>query len=189
MENKKVTRKDLTVVKGKIEVDTLLIDNKKINLTPVPNGIIETYITHRDCEDCGVEFEKQYTYDRFCIECSSRIRKSKYFKLDLVEWNEEDALCIYNDDVYFFNVEDISEYCKDNKLELKDVHLVACYPTSFSPIDWETIEQDQTHEDWEPSDEFKAKVNEFNKWLTQQSTNTWMATNKRVDISEYLTLE
>jgi hypothetical protein len=187
MENKKVTRKDLTVVKGKIEVDTLIIDSKKINLTPIPHTNIESYITHRDCEECGVEFQKQYTYDRFCNDCSNKIRKDKYMKLELVEWNGEDALNIYNDDQYFFDLEEVLEYCDENEIELKNLQLVTTYRTSFSPIDWETIEQDQTHEDWEPSDEFKSKVDEFNKWLTSQSTSTWMPTNKRVDISKYLT--
>ena len=186
MENKKVTRKDLTVVKGKIEVDTLIIDNKKINLTPVPHGNIECYITHTDCEDCGKEFEKKYTYDRFCIDCTNQKQQDRYQKLELIQWNGEDALNIYNDDKYFFNTDEILDYCKENKIETKELNLVTCYQTSFSPIDWETIEQDQTHEDWEPSEEFKTKVNEFNKWLTLQSTNTWMPSNKRINISEYL---
>lgn len=186
MEKKKVTRQDLTVVKGKILVETLVVDGKKINLTPVPHQSIEQFITHEDCEDCGIEFEKQYTYDRFCRSCAYKIRKEKYLKLDLVEWNGEDALNIYNDDTYFSDLEEIMEYCDENEIELKDLQLVTTYKTTFSPIDWETIEQDQTHEDWQPSDEFKTKVNEFNKWLTSQSTNTWMPTNKRIDIVEYL---
>lgn len=186
MEKKKVTRKDLTVVKGKILVETLVIDGKKINLTPVPNGNIESYITHVDCEDCGVEFEKRYTYDKSCLRCQDKRNHQRYLKLDLVEWNGEDALNLFNDDKYFWELEEILEYCDENEIELKDLELVTTYKTIFSPIDWETIEQDQTHEDWQPSNEFKAKVNEFNKWLTSQSTNTWMPTNKRIDIVEYL---
>lgn len=186
MEKKKITRKDLTVVKGSIKVDTLLFEGKKINLTPVPHGNIELYITHVDCEQCGTEFEKQYTYDRFCIDCANKIREDKYLKLDLVEWNGKDVLNIYNDDKYFFDTDEIEEYCEENDIESKDLRLVTCYKTSFSPIDWETIEKEQTHEDWEPSDEFVFKVDEFNKWLTSQSTNTWMPTNKRIDITKYL---
>lgn len=186
MEKSKITRKDLTVVKGTVKVETLLHEGKKINLTPVPHGNIENYITHTDCEKCGIEFEKKYTYDRFCTACSNKIRQDKYLKLELTNWNGEDALNLYNDDQYFLNLEDIIEYCDENEIDPVNLNLVICYQTSFSAIDWETIEQDQTHEDWEPSDEFKSKVDEFNKWLTSQSTNTWMPSNKRINISDYL---
>lgn len=85
MNKSKVTRKDLTVVKGAVKVDTLLLDGKKINLTPVPHGNIEIYITHTECDQCGIEFEKQYTYDRFCADCANKIRSDKYYKLELVQ--------------------------------------------------------------------------------------------------------
>lgn len=186
MEKKKVTLKDIIIQKGTIQSDVTVIDGKIINLKPIPHQNIEQYITHRDCDDCGIEFEKHYTYQRYCDNCQSKINKEKYFKLDLVEWNGEDALNLYNEETYFFNEEDILEFCKENEIDLKDLHLVLCYRTYFYPIDWETIEQDSTHEDWEPSDEFKAKVKEFNEFLVKQSTNTWMPSNKRVDIIKYL---
>src|SRR5690606_36148732 len=42
---------------------------------------------------------------------------------------------------------------------------------------------DEVHEDWEPSSEFTKQLKDFNEFLKNESTNTWWATNKRVDVS------
>ncbi len=182
MEKKKVTRKDLPVQKGKIDIDFIEVEGKKINLTPVPHQSIENYITHDWCNSCGNEFEKNGTYDMKCSACRHQQELEKYNSFSLVEWNGEDALCIFNDDTYFFNEDDIIIYCEDRDIKPSDLMLVLCHTTNFCTIDWEHW-CDEVHENWEPSPEFSKRLEEFNEFLQNESTNTWWATNKRVDVS------
>lgn len=182
MERKKVTRKDLPVQKGKIDIDFIEVDGRKINLTIVPHQSIDHFITHDNCIDCGIEFEKHFTYAKRCESCAWKEECKKYQALELVEWNGEDALCIFNDDTYFFSEDDIISYCEDHDIEPSGLMLVLCHKTNFSTIDWEHW-CDEVHENWEPSPEFSKRLEEFNEFLQNESTNTWWATNKRVDVS------
>lgn len=189
MEKKKITRKDLPVLKGKIEIEFIEINGKKINLTPSPHSAIENYITHENCIDCGNEFEKRFTYEKSCKDCQNKKESDKYFKLELIEWDGETPLFDYeSDNEYFFSLDEVSDYCDENDLKPTDLMLVTCVKTSFPAVDLETITDsgEIVHEDWEPSKEFEDKLKEFNAWLTNQNTNTWLPGNKRVSISEHL---
>lgn len=181
-ENKpKLHRKDILIGEGKIDVKCILIDNKAINITPVVTASIDSYITHDDCSDCGTEFEKRYTYQRKCNLCLMLDKVEKYNNLELVEWDGETPLAIYDDDVYFFDYESIEEYCEENEVIMSELMLVVCNKSTFRTLDYDYF-MDDTHEDWEPSTEFETKVKEFNEWLEQQDTNTYFPTNKRVTI-------
>lgn len=182
MEKKKVTRKDLEILKAKTDVECIIIDNKVINLTIVPHQSIENYITHDNCSECGIEFEKHFTYAKLCGQCSWQAKCKKYEALELVEWDNKTPLCIFDDDTYFFDEEGILTYCEDNDIKPSRLMLVLSKTTNFSTIDFDQW-CDEVHEDWEPSSEFFQKLKEFNEFLQNESTNTWWATNKRVDIS------
>lgn len=182
MENRKFTRKDLPIQKGKIEIDFIEVDGRKINLTIVPHQSIEQFITHDNCMDCGAEFEKRFTYNKRCESCTLKEEYKKYQSLELVEWNGEDALCIFNDDTYFFDEDDILIYCEDRDIKPSELMLVVCKTSNFSTIDFDQW-CDEVHEDWEPSSDFQKKLKEFNDFLEKESTNTWFPTNKRVTIS------
>lgn len=188
MENQKLTRIDLAIKEGKIDVKFIEVDGKKIIITPVPNSNIRNFITHENCNECGKEFKKNYTYDEFCDDCRKKKEEESYLKMDLVEWDGDSALYLYDStDKYFFDYSDILDYCDEEDVELKDLKLVVCTKSSFSPIDLQNITEEVTHDDWEPSEEFMSKFNEFNEWLENQNTNTWFPGNKRVDIISYNT--
>ena len=183
MEKTKTTRKDLPIKKGKIEIEFIEVGDSKINLTIVPHQSIEKYITHENCIGCGIEFEKRFTYAKRCESCAWKEKCKKYEALVIVEWDAKTPLCIYDDDTYFFDADDILIYCEDHDIKPSELMLVICKITNFSTIDFEQW-CDEVHEDWEPSSEFTKKLKEFNDFLQNESTNTWLATNKRVDVSE-----
>lgn len=189
MEKKKVTKNDIKILKGKLNVEYIEIDGKKLNLTPSNHTNIENHITHTDCESCGSEFEKEYTYDKECKVCKSKKEKIKYEKLPLIEWDGKSALFDFeSDDKYFFDISEVIEYCNDNEINPRDLKLVTCTKSSFTPLslDWITSDYESVHEDWQPSKEFEEKINEFNKWLATQNTYTWFPSNLRVDISNLI---
>ncbi|MGJ1359478.1 hypothetical protein ACR79K_22520 [Sphingobacterium siyangense] len=184
MEKVKVTRKDLEIKKGTIEVDCIVVDGKNINLTPVNYQSIEKFITHEDCCNCGREFKKGNTYDIKCYTCRSLDSIEKFNQLQLVEWDGETPLYLWDLDVYFFDYESIEDYCFENETEISELRLVLCEKSHFSYVDYEDFAQ-EVHEDWEPSKEMKDKLEEFNKFLESQSTDTWFPSKKRVDLTEF----
>lgn len=180
----KIIREDLPIHKGKLDIEYIEIDGKKLNLTPINHTSIENYITHKTCE-CGQEFEKQYTYDKLCPKCKIDQERKDYLNLSLVEWIDEFPLYLYDStDQYFFDMESIEDYCDDEQIEKKDLQLVLCRQTKFPEISLEMITNDGelVYEDWEPSKEFEDKLKNFNMWLTNQKTSTWFPTNKRVQL-------
>lgn len=182
---RKVTAADLPIKKGTIEVDCIVVDGKTINLTPVPHYSIDKYITHRNCEKCGVEFKKPYDYVKKCNACIALSVRERWENLPLVAYDGKKPLFIYDsDNQYFFDLDDLYQYCEDEEIDVSELMLVTCVGTSFSEIDIETITSDgeTVHEDWEPSNEFLAKIDEFNEWLTNQNTNTWFPSDERVII-------
>ena len=182
-EKKKVRREDLPIQKGKIDIEFIEVDGKRINLTPMNYAHLENYVTHTNCTECGVEFEKKYTYRKICDECELKHEKNVFNSFKLVEWNGEFPLYEYDStDKYFFNEEDLLEYADKIGVKVEELQLVLCERSSFPPIEIDSHIEEVVHEDWEPSAEFNAKVKEFNDWLTSQNTNTWFPTDKRVKL-------
>lgn len=183
MKDKKITRKDLEIKKGKIAVDCIVVDGKTINLTPVSHQSLETFITHENCSDCGVEFKKDYSYRTKCSHCMLLDEIERYNQLQLVEWDRVTPLCIFNDDTYFFTTDDIIEYLDgDPDLEIEDLMLCVCKESSFKEIDYDHF-ADEIHEDWEPSEEMVLKLKEFNEFLRSEATNTWFQGKERVTLN------
>lgn len=173
----KVKREDILVTKGTIEVDCFVINGKAMELNRI--NFIDTYITHEDCEDCGKEFEKRYTYQKKCDQCEKIKQRRDWEKLPLVEWDGKTPLVIFKDDKYFFDEDDILMYCEDGGVKSEDLLLCVCEESGFPEIDYEYF-NDVVHEDWEPSAEMEKRINEFNEFLRKESTNTWVEGKKRV---------
>ena len=102
-----MTEADLPIQKGKMDIEFIEVDGKKINLTPMNYGHVETYITHKNCTECGVEFEKNYTYQKMCDECDLKREKDTFNSFELVEWKGEFPLYEFDStDKYFFDEAD-----------------------------------------------------------------------------------
>ena len=145
---------------------------------------IDILATHRDCEDCGEEFEKQFTHEKRCSNCQRKKENEDFDKMELVEWDGTSMLFDYNsDDKYFNDLDDIIEYCADNEIEPESIKLVLCYQTSFPKIDIYEHVQDEVHEDWDPSAKLVELVAALNDYLKTAPTNTWMPGNKRVQLT------
>ncbi len=138
--------------------------------------------THADCIDCGVEFEKDYTYQKRCFNCDAKKDAENFAKMPLVEWDGKTPLCIWGDDTYFFGEDDIEQYCEDNEIEKDQLRLELCKPTSFGEINIGEIFQDDLHEDWEADGVLAELEDKLNAYLKTASTNTWTGSGKRVSL-------
>src|ERR1700760_2046399 len=71
--------------------------------------------THKVCE-CGKTMERGYTA---CKWCRYENTIKRYNALPEIVWDGKSPLTIYNDDRYFFNLEDLLEYAEDNETDVE----------------------------------------------------------------------
>jgi hypothetical protein len=187
--NPKVNLKDIIEGKEKREQNTFTANG----ITYWADRISKDQLaTHADCIDCGIEFEKDYTYQKYCFDCQNKKDAENFEKLKLVEWDGKACLHLYDsDDKYFFSQDEIEDYLEDlnsdiensnNWITIDQLRLVLCEETSFGEINISELFQDKLSENWDYDKELQAKENEFNKFLKNHSTRTWMPTNKRVKL-------
>ncbi|GGH24779.1 hypothetical protein FAZ19_16180 [Sphingobacterium alkalisoli] len=182
---KKVTKQDIEIKKGTVEVDVFIVDGQPKILNPIPVfERIDKFLTHINCTRCGKEFEKEYEHSKRCSACIIADTLEKYNKFPLIEWDGKTPLCLYDDEVFFFDYSEIEEYCDDNEVEMSELMLVECVKSTFNTIDIEQISQDVVHEDWDPSNELETKLYEFNDFLQNHSTNTWFPGDRRVTLQK-----
>src|SRR6185295_16106581 len=80
--------------------------------------------THHLC-DCGKAAEKAYIS---CSECRRKNSNDRYNALPFVEWDGKTPLTEWDGDKYFFNEEDIYQYCENNEINSSELMLVICKP-------------------------------------------------------------
>jgi len=141
--------------------------------------------TGQICE-CGKEFEG--TSYIFCPECREKRSNERYLKLELVKWDSEIPLMIWDTDIYFFSEDDIYNYCEDSEVEVKiqDLQLVVCEPNRPAYLDLNDYLEDILPEDADAmelsSDLYSAEEIEtiVNDWLKAVSPISWSGGSKRV---------
>lgn len=84
--------------------------------------------THLKCE-CGKIMRKSYTK---CDDCRHKLAAERYNALPFKEWNGEPVV-EWDGDKYFFNEEDLIEYCEEN--EIKEIDLLFCIENNWRNID------------------------------------------------------
>ena len=87
--------------------------------------------THQICE-CGAEMPRGFTKCNTCIE---KDRLAKYEAMPFQEWDGTTPLTFFDDDDYFFDQEEVEQYCEDNDLQLSDLRLVICVPQFAEELD------------------------------------------------------
>lgn len=137
--------------------------------------------THQKCE-CGNLMTKGWTKCDWCIS-KSNIEKYKSYPFE--EWDGLKPICTHDGEHYFFNEDEIEEYCEENEIKPEDLMLVICKPNYARKID-SSIWEDDLAEDSEIPKELQEKINEMNnvigklkplsyspsKVRTQYKTNT-----------------
>lgn len=144
--------------------------------------------THDDCAYCGVEFKKDYTHQRFCVQCGYLNKNEKYQALEFKEWDGETPLVIFDDDKYFFSIEDIEEYVNDfnDDLDFEDLiqndrlfpeslRLVICVPNYLSIVNedhWDDILLGEDQE-LDLSKDVAEKLKALNEAIKAEPAVSW----------------
>jgi len=138
----------------------------------------------RKCEKCGKPTEGMSYI--LCPSCTSVKKRERYEELQEIEWDGETPLCLFQDDTYFFHLDEIQDYCDENEIEdIQELMLVLCEPNkprAFSIYDLldDVLPEDTGADEYSGALELEDKVNE---WLNSHIFS-WVESNKRVAIKE-----
>ena len=139
--------------------------------------------THKKCE-CGNIIEKTRGQ---CGACWDKKRRENFEKLEVIEWDGESMMCIYQDDTFFSDMDEVHEYCENNDVDIRDLELMHCERlTSLPPINIDELNEEYTDQNGEGVShyhpEIAAKVEELNKMLENIEPKLWFGTNKRIKV-------
>lgn len=124
---------------------------------------------------CKGRAEKPYVC---CKECLKKHDRERWLALPEVPWDGETPLCLFDDDHYFFSIEDLDDYLEENKMEIEDVQVVICEKADkpyFSITDF-LCDYMPEDEDVDDADEIDKIVND---WIRDRVMETWEGSKTR----------
>lgn len=138
--------------------------------------------THRKCE-CGEVIKKTF----YCRKCSEKSSLERFNKLEEIEWDGKSMMCLWNDDKFFSDMDEVLEYCEDHEIEINDIQLMHCEKTTYiSEINIDELNEEYMTEDGEGvthhHPEIAKKVDELNELIRNAEPRLWFQTNKRIKI-------
>jgi hypothetical protein len=116
--------------------------------------------THRACEGCGTPIQKNgYTK---CGPCLIASDIERYNKRERRHWNGTDGLFSEAYGEYFFDSEDLDDFCEDHDCSIEDLRLIICVPQYAREIDPKEYYCDDLPEDGEVPDDIIEIFDELN---------------------------
>lgn len=80
--------------------------------------------THKLCQ-CGMAMKKFYTT---CESCRSKKKLEIYKAMPFKEWNVPDPLYSETADKYFYDSDELLDYCEEEGISIESLRLVICEP-------------------------------------------------------------
>lgn len=97
--------------------------------------------------DCGHKANRGWS---MCEECLAKKRKDNYLQMPEIEWDGSTPLCLYQDDKYFFDEDDIIMFCEDDDIDPSSLQLCICEPNYYQQVTSEAIApEDVAPEDYD----------------------------------------
>jgi len=135
--------------------------------------------THRKCEYCGEPCLKRWSA---CESCRAKRIKEAFMALPVVEWSGKYPICLYNTYQYFFEYDDLKDYCEENEIDKKDLMLVLCEPVELRTLDYDFFE-DCLADEQELPKEIENAIDEFNaKIAAYPHALSWVPAKKRIKL-------
>lgn len=113
--------------------------------------------THRLCS-CGEVIEKQ----GYCRPCSDKKEAEKFAAMERKEWDGTTPLCLYHADRYFWDIDELMDYCEENEVQPAQLDLVICDPIYAREIDPNEYYCDELAEDGDVPAEIADAFAELN---------------------------
>lgn len=117
----------------------------------------------------------------YCAPCDKRRDEERYLKLPVVEWDGERPLVVYDDDRYFFDVDDLLQYLEEDDLKLEDVRLVLAEEDQKPSFEMSEFLSDYLCDDNRMDLELGTeKVDKYvNRWIEKYCPTTWVSSHER----------
>lgn len=151
-----------------------------------------TGCTHLECSSEGCKSLVEVRSYTICDKCREEKRESKYFGLELVEWEEQFPVYSYAFDEYFFDSDSLADFMHDNYLNEGTFHnprLVLCRPVLWRELDEEYFTEEM-YEDCECPDELSKAIDNLNNVVKNlnetRTSDAWEPDVYRIDFLEGL---
>lgn len=132
--------------------------------------------THVVCA-CGAEVEKHWLA---CRACRDKQSEERWQRLPLVEWDGKTPLCVHDGDRFFFDADDLYDWCDANSLRPSEMRLVLCEPRHFSQVSVDHW-ADELPEDGELPGNIQAALDALNAVIdAHQGPAAWYPSDQRV---------
>ena len=122
--------------------------------------------THRKCEQCG----EPIPVHSWCVPCHAKKEIEEYEKKQRRPWNGTDVLYSQSDDRYFFDADELDQYCEDVSVTPDSLRLIICAPTYAGEIDPDDHYCNDLPEEGEVPAEVREAFDELNARLRAWKT-------------------
>jgi hypothetical protein len=141
--------------------------------------------THKPCEGCGELIPKSGII--YCRPCAGTRDAEKYAALPRQQWDGETPLVIYGTDRYFFNEDELDEYCAEHGVAREDLPLVICVPQRPRYVDAMDFLEDVLPEDadeWDVPTPIRDAVEQLNKAIDAAGVLSWTEGKRAATFAE-----
>lgn len=125
--------------------------------------------THRKCSDCDNLTPKHRIY---CDQCIKKQDMERWLKKDRKEWDGTRPLYSEKRDKYFFNLDELIDYCRDHNATPEALMLVICYPV-YLPYVHEDYFFNALPEDEFLPDDISEALNALNEKIRRSKPVSW----------------
>ncbi|UXY09028.1 BREX-1 system adenine-specific DNA-methyltransferase PglX [Kosakonia sp. ML.JS2a] len=141
--------------------------------------------THRKCKN-KPDQHPIHAKNFWCEICHQEARQKTFDEMEKQVWKGE-PLVIFDDDMYFFDISDLVDYCEEHNLLPSEIRLVICKPNMPPEIDMndhlqEIIPDGGDHNDI-PEEIWQA-AEALNKALRESPAISWSAGNAAAIVSD-----
>ena len=137
--------------------------------------------THRKCKNNPDH--PIYRVNSYCEVCWKERRNEKFAAMEHAEWDEVTPIVIFDSDTYFFDIDDLRDYCEEHGVTPSQLQLVLCKPNYPSEIDGEDHFCDDLPPDGELPDELKQAFEALNAVIRKSAPLSWSQGDTAVTIS------
>lgn len=124
--------------------------------------------THQLCE-CGQVVDKHTTR---CNSCRRKDEDARFDALETKIWNGEEPIVLDHNDRYFFDAQDLLDYCYDEGVQPQDLRLRICEPQYGREID-DSYFCDELAEDGDVPDAIMEAMGVLNQAIKDSGPLSW----------------
>ncbi|PHM22371.1 hypothetical protein [Xenorhabdus ehlersii] len=94
--------------------------------------------THRECDSNPDHPIIEINRSR-CSTCYEESRQRIFMEMERKQWDRKTPLVLFDTEQYFWDADDLGEYCHEHEVDLSELQLVICepnYPSEIDGADW-----------------------------------------------------